>query len=326
MNLTYSRITEKRTLEALPTTELAGEWSRHDSCRWLDIDSADRAAAEKLLAGSGLSRPLVASCLDAGKSSRLAVFGETLFVNFPTHRDWGAPGANTVTIISMPECLITIHDVNVPGVTALVNDLKSDRVLADASIGGLLIAVLDTLCDEIFQVTIEARDQVENLARSMDEDPEEVNLDDILALKRQVSLLARTAEDQMYCMGRLRTIGWLESSEAARLGEALRESFTRLISRHATGMGAVSRVDARLKDMHQSYIVGLQSKTASRLRVLTIFSAVFLPTSLVTSLFAMTRFYMGTETWQSMFPAVLAFMILFSVLQLTYFWRTGWFR
>jgi len=70
----------------------------------------------------------------------------------------------------------------------------------------------------------------------------------------------------------------------------------------------------------------LQDRTNSRLRLLTILSAIFMPLTLIAGIYGMNFKHMPELSWRYGYPAAVGAMLLLAVGLMLYFYRRGWFR
>jgi len=56
---------------------------------------------------------------------------------------------------------------------------------------------------------------------------------------------------------------------------------------YETALRVLNRYEARAAELHQQYLSSLQAKTESRLRVLTVLSAIYLPLTLIAGIYGM---------------------------------------
>jgi len=168
---------------------------------------------------------------------------------------------------------------------------------------------------------LQIRDQIDTMEDLFEQDPLSDLPDKTLPLKRQLAHLLSAFEDQLYCVSALQTI----DSDALPL-DGLQAYFRNAVSHlgHATRM--ISRQVDRLSAIHQDYQLSLQNKTNQRLRLLTVISTIFIPLTLITSIYGMNFRYMPELAWQYSYPGILALMLAIAGAMLLGFWRTGWFK
>jgi magnesium transporter len=81
----------------------------------------------------------------------------------------------------------------------------------------------------------------------------------------------------------------------------------------------------RLKELQDQHLMDEQNVTNSRLRFLTIISAVFMPLTLIAGIYGMNFEYMPELDENNAYFIVLGIMVLIAIGMLAYFKRKGWF-
>ena len=142
-----------------------------------------------------------------------------------------------------------------------------------------------------------------------------------LPLKRQLTRLAATFEDQLYCVSTLQTI----ESDAFSI-DGLHDYFRDVVSHLEHATRSISRQLTRLNTVQQEYQLRLHDRTSDRLRLLTVISAIFLPLMLITGIYGMNFHNMPELGWRCGYFGVLSAMVVIAVAMLWGFFRAGWFR
>ena len=90
-----------------------------------------------------------------------------------------------ISIICLPTILLTIHHQPITGMPLLADDLSANRRLREATASGLLYELFDHVADQLSWRAAPARVRANEIATALDEDPESVEIGDILGLKRR---------------------------------------------------------------------------------------------------------------------------------------------
>jgi len=88
----------------------------------------------------------------------------------------------------------------------------------------------------------------------------------------------------------------------------------------------MQRFEASLSDLHQQYVLTQQDKMNSRLQILTVISAVFLPLTLLAGIYGMNFVNMPELQWTYGYLVVIGLMAVIVVVMLYVFYRRGWFK
>jgi magnesium transporter len=88
----------------------------------------------------------------------------------------------------------------------------------------------------------------------------------------------------------------------------------------------VEYVQRRLEELQNQHLMDQQVKTESRLRVLTLISAIFLPLTLIAGIYGMNFGNMPELDATYAYYVVLAVMLAVAISMLGFFYRKGWFK
>ncbi len=315
------RLNKERYIESCSLDEvLAPSSGARDAC-WIDLRRGDHASTEQLLASLGIHPLAVEACLDPTPASRLVAYGKSLFLGLPTQTRWDAEHHAFLWVVCMPGRIITLHEEAVPALEMVIEHYSDGMRFHGESTSAILYQILDHLIDQGMAFTLRARDAINQL----DDWPEQKDEDDLteqtLSLKRRLTRLAATFEDQLYCVGVLQTI----ESEAFNI-EGLNDYFRDAFSHLDHASRSVGRQLAHLNAIHQGRQLQLQNKTNERLRLLTIISTIFIPLTLLTGIYGMNFRNMPELGWELGYYGVLAVMAAIASAMLWGFYRTGWFK
>lgn len=307
-------------LEVIPFESLSPAWCEGSTHRWLDVEEADPEALRKLLAPLNLHPLVLEACTEPGDGSQFGAYEKELFIEFPVFEATLDTQQTRISIICLPATLLTIHHRTIPGIAVLADELSSNRRLREATTSGLLYELLDHVADQLFWRAAPARTRVNEIATALDEDPESVEVGEILGLKRRFGELTDVLEDVLFCLARLQTVE-SKAFQTGELGVYLRE----LVSALQNGHKAAQRIEGILSDLHQQYVMTQQEKMNSRLQILTIISAIFLPLTLLAGIFGMNFKNMPALQLSYGYPGVLGLMAVIVLVMLYMFYRRGWF-
>ena len=98
------------------------------------------------------------------------------------------------------------------------------------------------------------------------------------------------------------------------------------VRNHETALRVLHRHESRAGELHQQYTMSLHERTESRIRILTVFSAICMPLTLIAGIYGMNFSRMPELQAQWGYPATLAAMAVIAVGQLWFFHKRGWFR
>jgi len=291
-----------------------------DTVYWVDIEEPDMTGLEDLLAPLGLHPLILETCMDPSAGSRIAPYEQALFIKLPAYSLRDGAGQSFLSIVCLPRAILTIHNQPISALKSMAEEFSIGVRFHTLSASAVLYQALDLLIDEDVAFALEVRRDIDSLDDVIDME-DGVDMDEALGLKRRVTRLYITFEEQHHCVTTLQTIE-SEFFEIKDFREYFRDSLTNL----DYAIRSINRQQAHLAEIRQHYVVTLQDKTNRRLKLLTIISAVFMPLTLMAGIYGMNFKYMPELKWHYAYPAVLIFMTVIAIGLLGVFYRKGWFR
>ena len=321
MDLKVFQLNENRYLEPATASILPASHGDGENIHWFDINQPAAAALTEFLSPLQLHPLILEGCLDIETASRIAPYGQALFIKLPVQLAWDSPNHLFLSIICLPASIITIHESAIPALDDIENEFSSAVRFRNLSTSAILYQILDHLIDEDMAFALEVRRTIESLEEAIDLDPESVQIEQILVVKRLVSRLSMTFEDQWHCVAALQTA----ESEVFDIQD-FREYFRDSLSHLEYVLRSAGRQQARLTEIHQHYLLTLQDKTNKRINLIAIISAIFMPLTLITGIYGMNFRSMPELKWDYAYPLVITLMVLIAVVLLFIFQQKGWFR
>ncbi len=292
-------------------------WLRGTSPRWLDVEGVETHELRALLAPLGISPELLAN-----------FEGELRPTSGSASADWrafrlGLPGStgtdpSYLSLVFGPTIVVSRHQTSSDELTATLIAAIDGTRLPVPTLSGLVCHVLTALQEMEVTDFFELRDRLDRLSGSLDDVPDEVDVEAIVAMKRRIAALLSRCEDHIYATG------WMWDLEQLGNGR-LKESYRIMYQGLERFRSVLSRGERRLQDLHQQYLMTLQETTNSRLRVLTILSAIFMPMTLIAGVYGMNFHHMPELDEKWAYFAVLGAMGVLGLAMITFFWKKGWF-
>lgn len=319
MKISCFELKQTGVLQPVNAEEVSGRWRAGDGAFWVDLDSYEVAQLKEWLDALDLPRFIKERCLDIGKSTQMVLLPEYAFLEITVFSDDELSSLTNVGMLCLKNLLITLHPEpihNLEKVHRSIDELK----LKDISTSGLLNILLLIQANEAAAAARAVQASLTAMDKRMDEDPDSVDLDEILAAKQAVSGVIAVSQEQKECFE------VLDGAETAVLDfTKLRGSMQLLVSTAGSVNRHADRMERRLVDLRQRYNTNQQDKTNHRLAVLTVISAVFLPLSLLAGIWGMNFTLMPELQLSFGYPLALALMVLIAGGLAWFFYTRGWF-
>lgn len=321
MNLNFYHLNDDKFLESCSADDYL-KASSQPGHYWLDIEDTEAEELFNILHPLKLHPLVLEDCLNLSRSSLITRYERTLYLEFPVSLTEQSMRIPYVSIIGLPNILITIRRGPIPSLTDLAADLISGEIkLYAPTTSSLLYTFLDHMVDQNILLTLQARNKIDTMMLAFDEDHDAVEINDILEMKRHLSQLAIIAEDQLYCVTTLIRI----ESRAFTVSDQ-REYFRDLVNNAEYGLRFIQRQERRLRELQDHYQLTLHDRTEARLRFLTIISAIFLPLTLISSVYGMNFMHMPELNWLYGYPFAITLMLSVALGMVWLFYRRGWFE
>ena len=314
-------LNDKKHLETSTVKAFFASITEGKSLYWVDIVRPDSSRLEEFMSPLRLYPQIMEEYRDPAAGSHIAPYEQTLFIKLPIQLGWDNLNRYHLSIICLDRAIITIHESSVSMLENIAKEFSAAVRFHSMSTSVILYQILDRLIDENMAFVLEGRRQIESLDEALDQEPDAVQIDQILAIKPYVARLSITIEDQRHCITALQNV----ESEAFDITE-FREYFRDSLAHLEYALRSVGRQQLQLAELHQHYLISLQDKTNKRIRLLTILSAVFMPLTLIAGIYGMNFRYMPEISWHFGYPLVIVMMLVLAGGLLSVFYRKGWFK
>jgi magnesium transporter len=168
---------------------------------------------------------------------------------------------------------------------------------------------------------VATQNEIYKLADSIHEDPDSLDISEVLNLKRKVFQLQMLSEEINYIIRILRNV----EVKGVKITDQ-EVPFHNFIDGLEHVIRSLNGLENRIEQIHQHYLLILQDKTSNRLRVLTILSAVFMPLTLIAGIYGMNFQLMPELKWAYAYPVVLVAMFMVGIGMVWFFYWRGWFN
>lgn len=308
-------------LKPIPSEDRSTEWLRDEVSRWIDVEAPETDKLSEFLAPLGIPQPIIENCLKPSDEPELERYEDMIYIEFPIISKKHEFQRTYVSIILLPTTLVTIHMEQISNISIRENKFSIESIFHSSSVSGLLLDVIVYLSKQMYHFFQDVRTQINYLSDSINENPDSVELGDILDIVRLVDFFITMIEDQQYCIESLLA----SESKSVGLGDQ-RQYYVDLSRRVQNGLRTLNRYDARVNDLHQHYMLTLQDKTNNRLKVLTVISAIFLPLTLIAGIYGMNFQYMPELDDRYSYFVVLGLMFVLASVMVFFFYLRGWFK
>ena len=303
--------------------ELADAWQTGSGAKlWIDIQEPDQESIEPLLEGRfGFHELAAEDTLSGATLPKYDPFPTyDFFVFRAVDLDLGQHASQSYKLSAFlgSDFLVTVHREVHKQMDELWERLPADKRLLAAGPDFLLHAIVDAMVDEHFPLLEKIDDCVDEVQDSIFTDPRPGQLDELLHLKRDVNLLRRHSMPQRDLLNQI-------SRGDAQFIRREHLIYFRDVYDHMFRITETIDVqrDAMAGAM-EAYLSVIANRTNEIMRVLTVFSAIMLPLSLIAGIYGMNFEHIPELHWLHGYQFALGMMAILAVGMLIFFRRKGW--
>jgi magnesium transporter len=214
--------------------------------------------------------------------------------------------------------LFTAHRRNVQAIDDVRKRVPGDRRLLGRGVDFVLYSIVDGMVDAHFPLLETIEEAVDDLQDAVFERAEPSQLDELLHLKRDINVLRRHSLPQRELLNQI-------SRGDTKFIQQQHLIYFRDVYDHMFRISETIDVDReQMTATMEAYLSVVANRTNEVMKVLTIFSAVMLPLTLIAGIYGMNFDHMPELRWVYGYPFALSLMIGIGILLLGFFWWKGW--
>jgi magnesium transporter len=291
---------------------------------WIDLEGPDKRY-EKWLAEWGFHPLAVEDTFTLQHQPKVEEYGDTLFLivrglDFNVMREEGAEEVRTLKLAAFLSAgrLVTLHRAPLRSVRTVFARIEETKRALPGGPVQILWSICDEMMDHYSPVVDAIGGEIEKLEAQVVSAPAREHLERVLQLRRKLATLRRTMMPHRQVFNHLANSRFDGIDATAALNfRDVQDNVLRLAD-------AIEQQRDLLNNVKDTYLSVISQRTNDVMRVLTVFSAVILPLSLVASIYGMNFEYMPELARPWGYPAVLLFMAALAAGLLRWFRHKGW--
>jgi magnesium transporter len=288
---------------------------------WLDVTAPSEQELHELGAKYHLHATAVQDSLDPEHLPKYERFGDTSFLILRVYDPAASDSAGTVqdltrkiAIFSNPDLTLTIHRADLAVVADVRTRLGGPHPESECTPLTLLAALVNGSLDSYDRPLQRAEEQIDAFEEALfRRDIDDPSLELIHVLKRRVGLIKRML--------------WQTQNVVARLtpaGERPLPLYQDLKENAESYYFWADQLHEDLNNLLSMHVTMASQRTNEVMRVLTVFSAFFLPLTFVVGVYGMNFRFMPELGQRWGYPVVLGLMAVISLVIFIWFRRRGW--
>lgn len=305
--------------QSLDWQDIAGHTHTRDRL-WVHCNYEDNAIQKWLMEKTQLDSLATQALIDEDTRPRIAFFEKGLLITLRgVNNNIGAEPEDMVSIRIWlePGRMISVARKKLTSVDDIIEQLQTKRGAKSTS--GLMVALCDRLEWHVSQLIDDYDDEIENIeSRDLEENPKMLRAT-LSELRRRVVMPRRYLSPQRDAFSLLATEApdWFEARAVMRLQEVRNR-----LQRHLEDIDAVRDRTIIVQDELQAL---LSDQLSSRMYVLNIVAAIFLPLSFLTGLFGINLGGIPGANYDYAFSLFSGITLIIALGVLTLFYWKRWF-
>lgn len=287
---------------------------------WVDLKEFDEDELKHWFENLGVKKLTKDLLEKGGHRTGFYPFNSELLMIIPVISKSGGEGY--LAILCRENLLLTIHEKPISCLdrNSLIDD-SSDSWLYGASTAALLAAILMDLSLDLTNKVNDLKGVVEHMEKQFEKNPNSLEMNDIMKARTQQLFLESINFGQSPCIAGLKAV----KKPFFDIGDAtdyLNCSQVNLLA----AKNLLDRLENRILDLRSQFDMNNQEDGNRRLNMLSIISAVFLPTTFLAGFWGMNFTNMPMLDTSYGFKVACVLMLIIPIWLLIYFYRHGWFK
>jgi magnesium transporter len=291
---------------------------------WIDFQGPDKRI-EPWLREWGFHPLAIEDVFTLDHQPKVEDYAGTIFVivrglDFAAMKDRPAPEILTLKLAAFLEKsrLVTLHRAPMRSVQTILDRLAESGRALPGGVAQVLWSICDEMMDHYMPVIEELSERIEEIEERVVAHPTEAELTAVLDMRRRLSALRRTM------LPHRQVFGHLANSRTGAIDDVAGLNFRDTQDNVLRLADALEQQGEMLNNVKDTYLSIVAQRTNDIMRVLTVFSAIVLPLSLIASIYGMNFRHMPELERPWGYPVVLGGMVALAVGMLAWFRRKRW--
>lgn len=287
---------------------------------WIDIENPSKENMQFLRNHFNFHPLDIEDCLSIIERPKLDEYDDYFFLvlHIPYFvKQTGRLVPFTVNIFIGNNFLVTVHRGLCKPIQETFDYLTENQQILDKGSGYLLHKVIDSLIDYDFPILNKIYRKIQDVEDAIFKKASSKNVKDILLIRTNILTFRNIIFPQR------KLLKTLEIKDMEFLTEALEVYFSDLVDHAEKIWDTLENYKELIEGVHDAHQSLLSNKINDIMRILTIFSVVILPLTLISGIYGM-NVSLPLESFPFIFIIIIGSMILISIAMLIYFKHKDW--
>ena len=309
--------------EQVETVEKVFQFSNTSNATWINFDGIHQLDTIEKIGKQFKIHPLVLEdIMNAGQRPKMEDFGDYLFIVLKMlHYDEKEDETKTeqVSLILSSKYVLSFQEDEGDVFDPIRERIRTNRGnIRKRGADYLAYSLIDAIVDNYFMVLEKIGEKIEDIEDELVKNPTPEVLQTIHRLKRELIFLRKSVWPLREVISRL------ERWESPLIDKSI-DIYLRDVYDHTIQViDSLETFRDTLSGMLDIYLSSVSNRMNEVMKVLTVISTIFIPLTLIASIYGMNFRYMPELEWPWGYPMVYIVMLSISAVMLVYFRRKKW--
>ena len=309
--------------EQVETVEKVFQFSNTSNATWINFDGIHQLDTIEKIGKQFKIHPLVLEdIMNAGQRPKMEDFGDYFFIVLKMlHYDEKEDETKTeqVSLILSSKYVLSFQEDEGDVFDPIRERIRTNRGnIRKRGADYLAYSLIDAIVDNYFMVLEKIGEKIEDIEDELVKNPTPEVLQTIHRLKRELIFLRKSVWPLREVISRL------ERWESPLIDKSI-DIYLRDVYDHTIQViDSLETFRDTLSGMLDIYLSSVSNRMNEVMKVLTVISTIFIPLTLIASIYGMNFRYMPELEWPWGYPMVYIVMLSISAVMLVYFRRKKW--
>ena len=320
--MTYTKYNSKElNREDIQQTDQFLEDKTEDKVKWLKVTGLhDTELIQELCEALEVHPLVIEDILDTSQMPKFEDFEHYLFVNTKAiiFNQENELDTEQISFLLFKNQLVSFQEKDSSIFDPLIKRLTEGTYIRKNDVDDLLYGLLDTIVDHYFVVMEKIGNEIDAVEDELLDNPTEAVLHKIYGLKRDLVFVQNT----LWPMRNV--VSTLSRNEFDLIDEKTTRYF-RDVYDHAIQMIDITETYRDISSgMLDTYLSSISNKTNDVMKILTIYSTIFIPLSFLAGVYGMNFKYFPALNWKYSYPIFWLISITIIILMIRFFKKKDW--
>lgn len=289
--------------------------------QWLNIIGLqDTNLIQKLCEALEVHPLVIEDILNTGQAVKFGDYDDYLFVNTKSiiFNKEDELDTEQISFLLFKNLLISFQESESTIFKPLIKQLAEGTYIRKNDADDLLYGLLDNIVDHYFIILEELGDEIDTVEDELLFNPTREVLHKIYILKRDLIFIRNT----LWSMRNL--LSTLSKNEFDLIDEKATRYFRDVYDNAIQIIDIMETYRDICSGMLDTYLSSIANKTNDVMKILTIYSTIFIPLSFLAGVFGMNFEYMPELNWKYSYPVFWLVSIIITIMMIRFFKKKDW--